>query len=244
MKSEKFETLRERLKKCGYFKTLDKELIYFCKKIRQDQRNEKDHVIAITGYPGLGKSQLASVLSILVDYDYEFHRNILFIPTSKSIKDKYYNLPMFSVMHIDEASRGLHKQKWYDKVQQTVNTLYDTEREGHYLCTFLVMPRFQNFTENFRNFRIRYWINIVSRGLAIIYIRDEDKDAKDPWHIDENYKKKLKKWKGKHIFERRVDDIVRVEQSTKNYFFILKYLKYQKTSGKSTKILKSSLGKR
>jgi len=216
---EKIEKLRERLKKCGYLGEIDKDLVYFCKQIRKDLRDEKDHVIAITGYPGLGKSQLASVLSLLVDFDYEFWRNILFIPTSKAIKDKYYNLPMFSVMHIDEASRGLHKQKWYDKVQQTVNQLYDTERENHYLCTFLVMPRFQNFTENFRNFRIKYWINIINRGLAVVYIRDEDKDAKDPWHIDENYKKKVKKWRGKRIFERKIDEIVRVEQQTKNYFF-------------------------
>jgi len=143
MKSEKFETLRERLKKCGYFKTLDKELIYFCKKIRQDQRNEKDHVIAITGYPGLGKSQLASVLSILVDYDYEFHRNILFIPTSKSIKDKYYNLPMFSVMHIDEASRGLHKQNGMIKFSKLLTHYMIQKEKDYYLCTFLVCLGFR-----------------------------------------------------------------------------------------------------
>lgn len=211
-------TLRQRFINIGFIKALDKNLKYFCKKIREELRNEWDSVIAITGYPGVGKSQLATILGILIDFGYKFE-NICFIPTSKEIEDKYLGLPMFSSLHIDEASRGLHKQKWYDKVQQKLNQLYDTEREGHFLCTLLIMPRFQNFSENFRNFRIKYWINIMDRSLAIVYKRDEDKDAKDPWHIDENYKIKEKKWRGKRIFERGSYDLVRIEQMTKNYWF-------------------------
>jgi hypothetical protein len=169
-----------------------------------------------------GKSQLGAVMGSLIDFDYDFKKNICFIPTSKEIENSYMKLPMYSALHIDEASRGLHKQKWYDKVQQKLNELYDVEREGHFLCTLLLMPRFQNFSENFRNFRIKYWINIVERGIAIVYKRDEDKDAKDPWHIDENYKLKLKRWKGQKIFSRDIPNVVRIEQQTLNYWFYFK----------------------
>lgn len=214
-KARRFK-VRELLK--DFLGGLDENLKYFCRMVRQDLRDEKDYVIAITGYPGLGKSQLATIIGILIDFDYIFD-DICFIPTSKEIENTYMKLKMYSVLHVDEASRGLHKQRWFDKVQQTLNTLYDTEREGHFLCTLLIMPRFQNFSENFRNFRIKYWINIVDRGLAIAYKRDEDKDAKDPWHLDENYKLKQKRWKNKKIYERDIPDSVRMEQSTLNYWF-------------------------
>lgn len=220
-------TPREKLRKTplrdllgkDFVGNVDDNLRYMCKLIRKDLRDEKDCVIAITGYPGKGKSNAAAIIAMLIDHGYIFDANICFIPTSKDIKDKYMGLNMYSILHVDEASRGLHKQKWYDKVQQTLNQLYDTEREGHFLCTLLLMPRFQNFTENFRNFRIMYWINIEERGLCIVYRRDEDKDAKDPWHLDENYKKKMKKWRGKRIFERTISDRVRMEQATSNYWF-------------------------
>jgi hypothetical protein len=126
---------------------------------------------------------------------------------------------MYSFLHIDEASRGLHKHKWHDKIQQKLNELYDTEREGHFLATALIMPRFQNFTENFRNFMIKYWIHIPTKGLAIFYKKDEDKDTKDPWHLDENYKKKKDKWRGKRVFERDLPSVVRMEQGTDCYWF-------------------------
>jgi len=209
--------VREILK--DFVKDLDENLKYFCKLVRQDLRNERDHVIAITGYPGLGKSQLATLVSILIDYDYTFGKNVCFIPTSTEIEHQYLNLPMYSVLHIDEASRGIHKHKWHDKMQQKLNELYDTDREGHFLCTLLLMPRFQNFGENFRNFRIKYWININDRGIAVVYKRDEDKDTRDPWHLDENYKLKQKRWKNKKVYDRGIPEIVRVEQQTLNYWF-------------------------
>jgi len=203
-------------------KSLDKNFKYFCHLVKKDLRDGYDYVIAITGYPGVGKSQLGAIFDGQIDEAATLNKNICFIPTSKEIEKRYMSLPIYSPFHIDEASRGLHKHKWYDKVQQKLNLLFDTERENHYLCTIVIMPRFQNFTENFRNFRIKYWINILERGLGVVYKRDEDKDAKDPWHIEENYKLKEKKWYGKRIFERSLPDIVRKEQLTKNYWFYFK----------------------
>lgn len=217
IKQARKESLRKRLKE--FLDTIDKDLRYFCSGIRRDLRNEYDYVIGITGYPSSGKSQLAAIIGLLVDFEYEFDKNICFIPTSKEIENSYMKLPMYSFLHVDEASRGLHKQKWYDKVQQKLNELYDVEREGHFLCTALIMPRFQNFAENFRNFRIKYWINIPQRGIGIVYKRDEDKDAKDPWHMDESYKLKFKKWGRKKIYERDMNSVIRIEQQTLNYWF-------------------------
>lgn len=202
-----------------FYKDIDVNVKLFCKEIKEELRNEGHVVIGITGYPGVGKSNAVALIGSIIDEDYDFKKNICYIPTSKQIESQYYGLKMFSLLHIDEASRGLHKHKWHDKIQQKLNELYDTEREGHFLATALIMPRFQNFTENFRNFMIKYWIHIPTKGLALFYKKDEDKDCKDPWHLDENYKKKKDKWRGKRVFERDLSSIIRMEQSTDCYWF-------------------------
>lgn len=206
----------------NFIKELDNNLKLFVREIRKELRNEGHVVIAITGYPGVGKSNDAAVLGMLIDENYNFEENICFIPTSNEIEEKYLSLKMFSYLHIDEASRGLHKHKWYDRIQQKLNQLYDTDREGHFKCTSLLMPRFQNFTENFRNFMVKYWINIPCKGYALFYMKDDDKDVKDPWHMDENYKKKLKKWRNKRVFERGLGEKIRIEQLTDCYWFYCK----------------------
>jgi len=202
-----------------FFEGLDDNLKVFAKEVRKALRQEGHVVIGVTGYPGVGKSNDIAILGALIDENYTFNKNICFIPTSKQIGDMYMTLPKYSFFHIDEASRGLHKHKWHDKVQQKINELYDTERENHYLCTALIMPRFQNFTENFRNFMITIWINIPEKGLAVFYKKDDDKDAKDPWHIDESYKKKLKSFGSKKIFERTMSDKLAKEMATDCYWF-------------------------
>jgi hypothetical protein len=202
-----------------FFDSLDDNLKVFAKEIRKALRNEGHVVIGVTGYPGVGKSNDVSILGALIDEAYTFNKNICFIPTSKQIGDMYMSLPKYSFFHIDEASRGLHKHNWHDKVQQKINELYDTERENHFLCTSLIMPRFQNFTENFRNFMITVWVNIPEKGLMVFYKKDDDKDAKDPWHIDESYKKKLKSFGSKKIFERTMSDKLAKEMATDCYWF-------------------------
>ena len=223
----------------NFLKELDSNFKQFCKGIRNNLRLENYEIIAITGYPGTGKSQLAAIMGCLVDENYSFTRNINFIPTASEVEKDYLKLPLYSYLHIDEASRSIHKHKWYEKTQQKLSTLYDTEREEHCLCSVLIMPRFQNFTENFRNFFIKYWINIVCRGIAIVYKRDEDKDTKDPWNVDLNMKLKLKYWKGKRIFERSIPDIIRMEQKTKNYWFYFKIPEIPKDVWASYQELKS-----
>jgi hypothetical protein len=203
----------------GFIKGLDPNFKLLCREIKKNLMEENYEIIAITGFAGTGKSQLGSLMGSLIDQNYSFGYNINFIPTSKEIEKDYLKLKMYSYLHIDEASRSVHKHKWYEKTQQKLSTLYDTEREGHFICSCLIMPRFQNFTENFRNFFIKYWINIPCRGIAIVYKRDEDKDTKDPWNIDYSIKIKQKYWGSKRIFERSISDIIRMEQRTKNYLF-------------------------
>ena len=205
-----------------FFRDLDDNFKLFAREIKRELRDEGHVIIGITGFPNSGKSNMAAILGMLVDDDYDFEVNVCYIPTAKEIDKKYLGFKPYSFFHIDEASRAMHKHKWHERVQQKINELYDVEREGHFLCTAMIMPRFQNFTENFRNFMIKYWINLPVKGLAVFYKRDEDKDTKDPWHIEENYKKKKSRFKGKRVFERTLPDQISAEQITDCYWFYCK----------------------
>lgn len=222
-----------------YVRSLDSNFKLLCKGIRQNLQEENYEIIAITGFPGTGKSQLGAIQGCMIDEHYSFGKNINFIPTAVEVEKDYLKLPMYSYLQIDEASRSIHKHKWYEKTQQKLSTLYDTEREGHFICSNLIMPRFTNFTENFRNFFIKYWINIPCRGIAIVYKRDEDKDSKDPWNVEDSIKLKKKYWGNKRIFERSVSEIVRMEQRTKNYLFYFQVPEIPKPVWSIYKVLKN-----
>jgi DNA replication protein DnaC len=76
---EKDVALRKLLSK-EFLVGIDSNFKQFCRGIRNNLRLDNYEIIAITGYPGTGKSQLAAIMGCLVDEDYSFVRNINFIP--------------------------------------------------------------------------------------------------------------------------------------------------------------------
>ena len=226
-----------------YKSHLDKDLLDFANMIIKRLKLDWDIVIAITGEEGSGKSSLAIWLGFLIQRLFNLEKNIAYLPSSKQIKQKFNTLPPFSVFVVDEAVKGLHKYKWFDEVQQTVIELYATERFQN-KCSLMLMPRFRDFTENFRNHRIKVWIHIINRNskegkaIAVAYLRDDDKDAKDPWHFDENIKMKKKKFSRKSIVSRTVVEKLSYEKKTLNYLFDFEFPKLPKDIEKQYTLLK------
>ena len=103
---EKLPTLMEMILSYypNFFKELDYNLKLFAREIKIELREEGHVVIGITGYPGVGKSNDASLIGALIDKKYSFDRSICFIPTAKDIEELYLSLPMFSYLHIDRKS--------------------------------------------------------------------------------------------------------------------------------------------
>jgi hypothetical protein len=85
-------------------------------------------------------------------------------------------------------------------------------------CTILCIPRFRDLTESFRNHRVKIWIHVVSRGIAIVYIRDDDPHVKDPWHIDDNLKRKEWFFRRYKVIDRKLGQKISMEKRTTNYF--------------------------
>ena len=167
--------------------------------IRKRIRQDFDSVIAITGENGTGKSVLAIYMSLLADPKYRLDKNCLYIPDENEFTNTFNKMHKYEVIHVDEAARSMHKHKWSSNLQQKINLLYDVEARKKQIATILILPRFTDLNEKFRNFRVRYWIHVMARGWAIIQERDADKDLDDPWHMKEYFKLKAKKTTGRSL---------------------------------------------
>lgn len=161
----------------------------FARVVREHIREDYDCVIAVTSiFEGEGKSTLCEELSSEIGKDlYDMEKNTLFNPKIEQIKDQVLNLPKYSVINADEAIKILYKLRWYDKMSIFLNQLYALARYKN-LVSLFAMPRYRDFTEYFRNHKIKFWIHIIDRGHAVVFVKDWNPFTKDPWHMDENDK--------------------------------------------------------
>ena len=196
----------------------------FCKLTRQSLANDWDSVIAITGNEGSGKTTCELYIAEGIDPRFDYEKNVLYIPNATELVKRFNSLPPQSVLAIDEAVRTLHKYDWMTSIQQTIIKMYATERYQN-KCTIALMPRFRDFTENFRNHRIKIWINVISRGIAVVKLRDPNPYVKDPWHLDESLAKTEKILRNKKTFQITPEDILKAERTCKNYFFDFEFPK-------------------
>lgn len=191
--------------------------------IRTRLRIDKDLVIAVTGGEGEGKTTFTTILAFLVDEGFLLTTNMSMIPNPQEIKEEFTALPQYAFYLIDEAIRSLHKHKWHDTLQQTITQLYATERWQN-KCTALLIPNFQDLTKSFRDYRVMLRIHVWERGFAMAYIKDFDKDATDPWHIDETIMFKKKVFKSRPLSQRDRNKVYEIERKTINYFMDLHWV--------------------
>ncbi len=187
---------------------------YIAERLRKDW----DVVIAITGEEGSGKSSLMIQLGKLIDKKFNLRRNVSFIPRANELAKQFNDIPEYSFLGVDEAVRALHKFDWMTNVQQTLLKLYATERYQH-KSTCVVLPRFRDLTENFRNHRVKIRIFIIKRGLAVVHLINPNEYVKDPWHMDENLQTTERTLQRKKTIGISPEDLLRAERKTKTYWF-------------------------
>lgn len=196
----------------------NKTFAFFINKIKERLRDDWDLVIAVSGTEGVGKSSLGIEMCKAIDKNFLLDKNVSYLPDAKEIFDKLNSINQYGAYLIDEAVRVLHKHHWFDNVQQKINEWYATERYQNKV-TILCIPRFTNLTENFRNHRVNIWVHVLARGIAIVYLKDLDKDTDDPWHIKFNRQLKEKLYKNKRVAEISIQAYLYAERKTKNYLF-------------------------
>jgi len=162
------------------------KLNYFGELINQRLNNDYDLVVAITGEEGVGKSTLAIQLGSKIDKDFDLVKNMAYLPDEKEIEDKFHSLQPKQCFVVDEAIRAFYKLRWMDKFQIRLNQMYMTERWQN-KCTFLLIPRFTDLNEAFRNHRVNIWIHVIDRGVGLVFKKiSENIFSTDPWKMKEN----------------------------------------------------------
>lgn len=196
----------------------DEDLIYFSKAIRSRLRHEWDVVISITGEEGSGKSTFGMVFGYLVDKFFDLIKNVSYLPNANEIKEEFTRLKRYQYYMIDEAIRSLYKLNFMSNLQQSLIQMWATERNQN-KCTVLILPRFKDLTENFRNHRVKFWIHLEARGKGVCYIRDDDPHSLDPWGFDEAIKLKQKMLGKKNVATISVDQRIKIARKLRNYLF-------------------------
>ena len=177
-------------------------------------KDDWDAVTVIDGIEGVGKSTLSFIINMEQNgKNFEVKKNVLFYPNIDDINDRYDNGKKYSGYQWDEAMLVLYKLNWASKGQKNLNTKFAVIRSEN-KATYLCIPRFRDLNEYFRNHRVRTWIHVIERGIAVVKSRDWNEYAPDPWHWDDNYRL-IKKYQGrKSLSQFSTHDILKVEAKT------------------------------
>lgn len=210
--------------------SIDKGIKYVSWVARERAKMNKDTVIAICGYEGLGKSTLAIILGILCDPRFDLVKNMLYSPTKEEVKLKVEDKSI-RVIIADEAIKILYKLNWRNRANIFLNMLWALCRKENKI-TILCMPRFGDFQEYFRHHRIMIWIQIIevdqetNTGYAVVFRRDWSPFAiKDPWWIDDN-QRKLRQMRGRKKFvDFGLEKKLQMLSRSDNYVTLIKFPK-------------------
>jgi hypothetical protein len=195
----------------------------FCKSLQERLNEDWDVVIAITGEVGVGKSTLGGLISKEIDKMFCWIKNVAYLPTYREIEDKFFALRPLQAFLIDEAIKVLYKLKWADKLQIRINEMYLTERWQNKI-TLMCIPRFSDFNEQFRNNRVKIWIHIIARGLAVVFIREDvNIFQNDPWRLKENSKIVDKFLKSRKCADLTEVDKLSILSKSMNFWFYLEF---------------------
>jgi hypothetical protein len=191
--------------------------------MRERVANDWDVVIGITGEEGAGKTTLAIMLSMLLDPAFDLIKNVAYLPTYDEVEAKFRALKGQQVFLIDEAIKVLYKLRWADKLQISISEMYATERWQNKI-TIMCMPRFSDFSERFRNHRIKIWIHVITRGVAVVMIKDDiNIYTTDPWYMGENSKTLLKATKMKKVVNYSIEEKLNIFSKSRNFLSFFKY---------------------
>jgi len=188
--------------------------------IKKRLRQDKDCVVAITGDEGSGKSVLGIQLGKDIDPKFTIYRNILFSPNKDNVLKKMNDLPRYSCVDADEAIKLLYKLKWSSKFSIFINMVYALCRKENN-ASLLLIPRYKDLNEFFRNHRVYLWICILERGTAIVFGKDWSPFSDDPWYIDENDRLIKKYTKRKKFFGINLETKITILERSRNFLDVL-----------------------
>jgi hypothetical protein len=202
--------------KLGKSEDPEKNFQLLAKITKKRVRENWDVVIGVTGEEGSGKSSLIIQFGKIADEKWDMSKNILFSPDIENIKKAIIELHKYAVVDVDEAIKILYKLQWYSGLQIFLNIIYGLCRRENKI-SMMAMPRFKDFNEYFRNHRIKIWIHIIGRGVAIVFVKHWSPFIDDPWLMKENQKAIDKLMKRYGSLAIPIEEQIRILRKSPNY---------------------------
>lgn len=132
--------------------------------------------VGISGETGVGKSTLALWLALRMDKDFDIVKNVAY--TRNEIIEKAYKLPKRSVLIVDEAIGGYRRRAMESIQKDLVEMINKIRYKNHVIIWNL--PFFVDLDRDVRK-HFDLWIHIPERGKAVLFRKDRNPLAEDPW---------------------------------------------------------------
>ena len=195
---------------------------HFTQQLEGRMEDDWDAVIGICGEEGVGKTGLGIGTGMHIcksnSYDTFLREHVVYSAQYQEFYDKFQAIQPGQTLQIDEAINIAYKRFWNNELQSKFNQYLTKAREQR-KCIFFCMPYFSDFDPYFRKHRIKFWIEVVSRGRAVVFVRDKVAGIEDPWHMKENEWLFRRHCGVKNIADRTLDDVLRGYRHYINYMF-------------------------
>ena len=195
------------------------------KTIQKRLATEWDIVISICGEEGVGKSHLAIQLGADIskkDITRFLDENVVYSSSVREFYEKFDRLEPKQSIVIDEAIHFAYKRFWNSGEQASFNQYLTTIRKRQ-KCIIMNMPLFDDFDVYFRNHRIKIWIEVIRRGVAVMFAADKFAGTDDPWNLHFNRKQFRKFTNYKRVGDRLIDDELNAYRRYANYLMTFQF---------------------
>jgi len=172
--------------------------------IRQKLQDVWDLPAVITGREGIGKSTLGYWLCYGVDENFNVEEGIVY--TAKELRPKLFRTPRYGACLVDEGLAALYKREHSTYERKFIIKVLSQARQRN-LFYAICCPRMGDLDEYLRNWRIRLWLHVVSRGKAAVYLYDDKVMIGDPWHLGDRKERRKRNLVGFVSFPAMPDDI-------------------------------------
>ncbi len=173
---------------------LKKNRIFFEKLLKRHVRDDRDYMICASSFEGEGKSrmvnQLGSEITRCKTKEQKLHflkANTVYDPTGGELIKILKSIKPKSILVVDEAQKLLYKRNYNSTERKALNILFSTIREKNLIVIFCI-PDFYDLDVYFRNWRIKTWIYIPIRGVAVVLKKSNSPFSKDKWEQKKNQK--------------------------------------------------------
>jgi hypothetical protein len=143
-----------------------------------------DSMVLLTGEKGTGKSSAAIMLARewckMLGIKFNPARHIAY--NNSDVSTKIDLLNKFEPIIADESIRFASSEDWARKENKELKKKLGQVRTKHLLYILCFPLKIYKVEKTYLENYVNYWIDIIFRGVGIIYVKDKNPN-KDPWRV-------------------------------------------------------------